>query len=106
MRNQRTTRRRTFSVSAARSTWVIDRAGSYLRQAACPQEGRRPVTGPLLSSSCPGSHPSVCGIATGRGSGHTGGMAGYCAVGVMVPRTPNRYARATSALYSASEGNC
>ncbi len=45
MRNQRTTRRRTFSVSAARSTWVIDRAGSYLRQAACPQEGRRPVTG-------------------------------------------------------------
>ena len=31
---------------------------------------------------------------------------GNCAVGVMVPRTPNRYARATSAVYSASEGNC
>jgi hypothetical protein len=45
MRNQRTTRRRTFSVSVARSAWVISRAGSYLRQAACPREGRRPVTG-------------------------------------------------------------
>ena len=32
-------------MSVARSTWVISRAGSYLRQAACPQEGRRPVTG-------------------------------------------------------------
>ncbi len=30
---------------------------------------------------------------------------GYCAVRVMVPRTPNRYARATSALYSATDGN-
>jgi hypothetical protein len=29
----------------ARSAWVISRAGSCLRQAACPQEGRRPVTG-------------------------------------------------------------
>ena len=45
MRNQRTTRRRTFSVSVAKSAWVISRAGSCLRQAACPQEGRRPVTG-------------------------------------------------------------
>ena len=27
MRNQHTTRRRTFSVSAARSAWVIGRAG-------------------------------------------------------------------------------
>jgi hypothetical protein len=45
MRNQRTTRRRTFSVSAARSAWVIGRAGNCLRQAACPQEGRRPATG-------------------------------------------------------------
>ena len=45
MRNQRTTRRRTFSVSVARSTWVISRAGNCLRQAACPQEGRRPATG-------------------------------------------------------------
>jgi hypothetical protein len=38
-------RRRTFSVSAARSAKVIGRAGNCLRQAACPQEGRRPVTG-------------------------------------------------------------
>ncbi len=45
MRNQRTTRRRTFSVSVARSAWVIGRAGNCLRQAACPQEGRWPVTG-------------------------------------------------------------
>ena len=45
MRNQRTTRRRTFSVSAAKSAWVIGRAGNCLRQAAYPQEGRRPVTG-------------------------------------------------------------
>lgn len=45
MRNQRTTRRRTFSVSVARSAWVIGRAGSCLRRAACPQEGRRPATG-------------------------------------------------------------
>ena len=45
MRNQRTTRRRTFSVSMARSAWVIGRAGNCLRQAACPQEGRPPVTG-------------------------------------------------------------
>ena len=36
----------------------------------------------------------------------TGYAIGNCAVGVMVPRTPNRYARATSAVYSASEGNC
>ena len=45
MRNQRTTRQRNFSVSVARSAWVIGRAGSCLRQAACPQEGRRPATG-------------------------------------------------------------
>ena len=45
MRNQRTTRRRTFSVSAARSAWVIGRAGDCLRQAACPQAGRQPATG-------------------------------------------------------------
>ena len=45
MRNQRTTRRRTFSVSVARSAWVIGRAGNCLRQAACPQQGRRPVAG-------------------------------------------------------------
>jgi hypothetical protein len=45
MRNQRTTRRHTFSVSVARSAWLIGRAGNCLRQAACPQEGRRPATG-------------------------------------------------------------
>ena len=45
MRNQRTTRRRTFSVSVARSAWMIGRAGDCLRQAACPQAGRRPATG-------------------------------------------------------------
>ena len=32
-------------MSVARSAWVISRAGSCLRQAACPQEGRQPVTG-------------------------------------------------------------
>ena len=45
MRKQRTIRQRTFSVSVARSAWVIGRAGNCLRQAAWPQEGRRPVTG-------------------------------------------------------------
>jgi hypothetical protein len=49
MRNQRTTRRRTFSVSVARSAWVISRAGGWLQPAASPshrrQESRRPVTG-------------------------------------------------------------
>jgi len=30
---------------------------------------------------------------------------GYCAVRVMVPRTPKRFARATSALYSSKAGN-
>jgi len=48
MRNQRTTRRRTFSVSVARSVWVIGRGGSWLQPAASPsrrrQESRRPVT--------------------------------------------------------------
>ena len=57
-----------------------------------------------------GVHPSVTvtvtGIVAGHGSVHTGGMAGYCAVGLMVPRTPNRYARATKALYSASGMTC
>ena len=49
MRNHRTTRRRTFSVSVARSAWVISRAGGWLQPAALPshrrQESRRPVTG-------------------------------------------------------------
>ncbi len=49
MRNQRTTRRRTFSVSVARSAWVIGRAGDWLQPAASPsrrrQECRRPATG-------------------------------------------------------------
>ena len=49
MRNHRTTRRRTFSVSVARSAWVISRAGGWLQPAASPphrrQESRRPVTG-------------------------------------------------------------
>lgn len=42
---------------------------------------------------------AVADIVADHVSVACGGMAEYCAVGVMVRRTPNRYARATSALY-------
>ncbi len=45
IRNQRTTRRRTFSASEARSAWVIGRAGNCLQPAASPSRRRRREAG-------------------------------------------------------------